>query len=276
MDAAISTSEAVEGNGVTKRSTLARIAPLFILAAALAAFFALGGPKYLSFETLLKSRASLDEFTRANLPFALAVYILFYAAAVAGSIPGALLLTITGGFMFGGWLGGSAAVLAATVGATCLFLIARFVFASGAQRRTGAWLDKMRAGFREDAASYMLFLRLVPIFPFWLVNLAPALLGVPLSTFMWTTLLGVIPGTFAYALAGAGLDSLVAAQKQAFDACVSAGGAACKFDLSPGNLVTKELIIAFAAIGIVALVPVAIKKMRPRRTASPSTSGIQE
>jgi uncharacterized membrane protein YdjX (TVP38/TMEM64 family) len=275
MDAAISTSEAVKDKGVTKRSTLVRVVPLFLLGAALAAFFVLGGPQYLSFETLLKSRASLDEFTRANLPFALAVYVLVYAAAVASSIPGALLLTITGGFMFGGWLGGAAAVVAATIGATCLFLIARFVFASVAQRRTGAWLDKMRAGFREDAASYMLFLRLVPIFPFWLVNLAPALLGVPLATFMWTTLLGVIPGTFAYALAGAGLDSLVAAQKQAFDACVSAGGSACKFDLSPGSLVTKELILAFAAIGIVALTPVVLKKMRAQRTTSPS-SGIHE
>jgi len=276
MDAAVPTSAAVEDKGVTKRSALARVVPLVVLAAALVAFFALGGPKYLNFETLLKSRASLDEFTRANLPFALAVYILLYAAAVAASIPGALLLTITGGFMFGGWLGGAAAVVAATVGATCLFLIARFVFAGFAQRRTGAWLDKMRAGFQEDAASYMLFLRLVPIFPFWLVNLAPALLGVPLSTFMWTTLLGVIPGTFAYALAGAGLDSLVVAQKQAFDTCVAAGGAGCKFDLSPGNLVTKELILAFAAIGIVALVPVAIKKFRARRAVSPSTPGIQE
>ncbi len=274
MNAGISPSEAEQARPAG-RSTLLRLLPVGLLLAALAAFFLFGGAKHLNFEALLQSRARLAEYTQANLPVALLIYIACYTAAVALSIPGALLLTITGGFLFGGWIGGAAAVVAATVGATFLFLIARFVLAGAAERRTGAWLAKMRDGFREDAASYMLFLRLVPIFPFWLVNLAPALLGVPLATFIWTTFLGVIPGTFAYALAGAGLDSLVAAQKQAYDACIAAGGAACKFDLSPSKLVTKELVLGFAAIGFAALIPVLLKKWRARRPST-KTHGMQE
>ena len=119
----------------------------------------------------------------------------------------------------------------------------------------------------QDAASYLLFLRLVPAFPFWLVNLAPALLGVPLRTFVWTTAVGIIPGTFAYSFAGAGLDSIAAAQKQAFLACVATGATDCKAHIYLHQLVTKELVLAFAALGVVALIPVVIKRWRARRTA---------
>jgi uncharacterized membrane protein YdjX (TVP38/TMEM64 family) len=226
-----------------RRSVAARLLPALTLVAALVAFFALGGPQLLSFENLLNSRSTLAEFTKSNLALALAIYMACYVVVVALSIPGGLLLTIMGGFLFGGWLGGAAAVLSATLGATCLFLIARF------------------------ALAYMLFLRLTPVFPFWLVNLAPALLGVPLSTFLWTTLAGVIPATFAYALAGAGLDSLISQQKLAFDACLAAGGGAgaCRLDLSPASLVTKELALAFGAIGVAALIPVLAKKWRAKR-----------
>lgn len=253
-----------------RRLFLARLLTALALIVALASFFALGGPQVLSFENLLNSRSTLAEFTQSNLVLALVIYMACYVVVVALSIPGGLLLTIMGGFLFGGWLGGAAAVLSATLGATCLFLIARFALAGAARRRTAVWLDRMRDGFRENAAAYMLFLRLTPVFPFWLVNLAPALLGVPLSTFLWTTLAGVIPATFAYALAGAGLDSLVTQQKLAYDACLAAAGGAgaCRLDLSPASLVTKELALAFAAIGVAALIPVLAKKWRAKRQLS--------
>ncbi|MGL4975055.1 MAG: TVP38/TMEM64 family protein, partial [Bosea sp. (in: a-proteobacteria)] len=119
-------------------------------------------------------------------------------------------------------------------------------------------------GFREDAASYMLFLRLVPVFPFWLVNLAPALAGVPLSTFLWTTLVGIVPGTFAFAFAGAGLDSVVAAQAAARASCLAAGRTDCSAGLDLKALVTPQLLTAFALLGLVALVPVIWRKLKAR------------
>jgi uncharacterized membrane protein YdjX (TVP38/TMEM64 family) len=111
--------------------------------------------------------------------------------------------------------------------------------------------------------SYLLFLRLVPAFPFWLVNLAPALLGVPLRTYVIATFLGIIPGTFAFALTGAGLDSVLLAQQQAYEQCLAqnASSEACTFDLDPAGLLTPELLLAFAALGVVALIPAIVKRV---------------
>jgi uncharacterized membrane protein YdjX (TVP38/TMEM64 family) len=187
---------------------------------------------------------------------------------VAFSLPGALLLTIAGGFLFGGLVGGSVTVFSATAGAALIFLAARSSLGVMLRNRAGPSLAKFREGFERDAASYLLFLRLVPLFPFWLVNLAPALLSVPFKTFVWTTFVGIMPGTFAYSFAGAGLDSVAAAQKQAFDACVASGAKDCKAHIYLNQLVTKEMIIAFAALGFVALIPVLLRRWRARSHAS--------
>ena len=261
-------------SGAAPRALLwPRFLLLGLVCAGLVAFFVLGGASGLTFESILQSRARWAEFTQAHLLWSVLAFMGVYAGAVMLSIPGAVFLTITGGFLFGGWLGASATTIAATTGATGLFLIARGSLGEILGRRSGPWLDRLREGFAEDAASYMLFLRLVPVFPFAVINLAAALLGAPLKTFVWTTFLGIIPATFAYSLAGAGLDSVIAAQKQVYDSCVAAGGAACKLDISPSNLVTRELILAFAAIGTVALIPVAIKKWRARRGEIPANGG---
>ncbi|HSM20028.1 MAG TPA: VTT domain-containing protein, partial [Hyphomicrobiales bacterium] len=172
--------------------------------------------------------------------------------------------TITGGFLFGWIAGGLAVIVASTLGASILFLIAKTALGEPLAERAGPWLGRLRKGFQEDALNYLLFLRLVPAFPFWLVHLAPALLGVPLSTFAIGTFLGIIPGTFTFAFLGAGLDSVIDAQIEANRECLAAGGD-CTFRFDPGALVTKELLIAFAALGIIALIPVMIKKLRARR-----------
>jgi uncharacterized membrane protein YdjX (TVP38/TMEM64 family) len=105
----------------------------------------------------------------------------------------------------------------------------------------------------------------VPVFPFWLVNLAPAVVGVHLTTFVLATALGIIPGTFAYALVGGGLDSVIAAQEAAYHSCIAAGRADCRLDFSMAALVTPQLLAALAALGVVALIPVALRKRRARR-----------
>ena len=244
------------------RPLFVRFLPLILLGAASAALIASGAHHYLSVENLLASRDYLQTRIEAHRLLALAVYALVYIGAVALSLPGALLLTITGGFLFGGLVGGAATSVAATIGATLIFLAARTSLGVFLRNRAGPWLTKLSAGFERDAASYMLFLRLVPVFPFWLVNLAPALLGAPLRTFVWTTFVGILPGTFAYSFAGAGLDSVAAAQKQAFEACLATGALDCKAHIYLNQLVTKELIFAFAALGVVALIPVLLRRWR--------------
>ena len=157
------------------------------------------------------------------------VYIAFYVCVVALSLPGAFILTATAGLLFGWLLGGLVAVVGATLGATVLFLVARSALGEGLTARAGPWLAKLRAGFKEDALSYLLFLRLVPAFPFWFVNIAPAILGVPLKTYVVATFFGIIPATFAFAAAGAGLDSVIMAAKAEYAECVALKVAeACK------------------------------------------------
>ena len=176
--------------------------------AALAAFFLLGGPRWLSLETLQANRERLLGFTERHYAAVLVGAAVVYAAATALSFPGAVVLTLAAGFVFGPWVGTAVVVAGATVGATLAFLGARYLFAEGARRRMGPRLRKLSAGFEEDGFSYMLFLRLVPAFPFWLVNLAPALTSLPTRTFVLATAVGIVPGSFVYCYLGARLSTL--------------------------------------------------------------------
>ncbi len=218
---------------------------------------------YVSLQKLAENRQDLGAWVSGHYPLAILAYTGLYAAVVALSLPVAAPLTLAGGLLFGWLVGGLATVTAATIGAVAVFLLARGALAAPLARRAGPKLEKLRAGFQQDAMSYLLFLRLVPAFPFWLVNLAPALLGVKLRTYIVATVLGIIPGTFAFALTGAGLDSVLAVHEAAYRDCLAKNPApgACSFNLDPASLLTPELLIAFAALGIVALIPAIVKRV---------------
>src|SRR5262249_48846660 len=147
-------------------------------------------------------------FIATHAVSALAAFVGLYVVAVALSIPCALFLTIAGGVLFGAVTGGIAAMIGSTLGATVLFLVARNACGETLIRRAAPLGSKLADGFRADAFSYLLFLRLVPAFPFFLVNIVPAIVGVKLSTFVLATLIGIVPATFAFAFFGSGLDSI--------------------------------------------------------------------
>lgn len=256
----------------TSKNQFWRYVPIVVIAVAIGLIWISGATQYLSFEHLLASRDRLANFIDGNQAISLLLYAAIYIIVVALSVPGALALTIAGGFLFGGWVGGAVTVVAATIGACILFLAARTSFGETLARRCGPWMERLRGGFHEGEVSYMLFLRLVPVFPFWLVNLAPALLGVNFRTFAWTTFVGVMPGTFAYSLAAGSIDAIAGGKKKAFDACIAAGRDNCSLGISPQDLVNTHTILAFAAIGVAALIPVAVKKLRSRRTKTKSAS----
>ncbi|MEO6566621.1 MAG: TVP38/TMEM64 family protein, partial [Casimicrobiaceae bacterium] len=175
-----------------------KIALLVVFVGGIAAFFALGGQHYLTLDTIKSNRDALLQFTRDHFVAALVIAFLIYAGAVAFSLPGGLILSLTTGFVFGRWVGTLLVVAAATVGATIVFLAARYIFADLARRKLGDVGKKINAGFTAGAFNYMLFLRLVPVFPFFLVNLAPAFTSIPLRTYVLATLIGIIPGTFVF------------------------------------------------------------------------------
>jgi uncharacterized membrane protein YdjX (TVP38/TMEM64 family) len=247
---------------------LKRLWPLVLLIAAGVFVFAMGWQKYLSVENLAENREALRSFIDADMVLALLAFIALYTVTVALSLPGGAVLTLAGGLLFGWLVGGIASVIGATVGAVVVFLIAKSALSDLLAAKAGPRLERFREGFQRDAFNYLLFLRLVPIFPFWLVNLAPGLLGVGFTTYLIATILGIIPGTFAYSLAGNGLDSVIEAQQAAHQSCLAKMGAggqeSCPYTLDPGALLTPELIVGLVALGLVALVPVLIKWFRRR------------
>jgi uncharacterized membrane protein YdjX (TVP38/TMEM64 family) len=269
--------------GVTRaRFSPRRLFPLAVIALAAVIVFATGSHRYLSLETLVRNRVALAEFVGTQYWATLVAFVAIYIGVVALSIPGALFLTIGGGILFGWIIGGTAVIIGATTGAIIIFLIVKSLgpqllaalWAILMRRATGSFArflsatqrrgEALAEGFRADAFSYLLFLRLVPIFPFWLVNLVPALAGVRLATFAVATALGIIPATFAFAFVGAGLDSVIVAQEAAYRACMAAGKADCRLDFDLKSALTPELLGAFVALGIVALVPVVVKRLRAR------------
>lgn len=237
--------------------------PLGILVAVAAAAWIAGVDGYLSFESLIAHREALAVLVADNRVVAVALFAAGYAAAVAVSLPCGLALTLTGGFLFGPVLGGVASAIGATAGATAVFWVARGSLGESLRAQMGPRLNRLAAGFRRDAFHFLLFLRLVPVAPFCAVNIAPALIGVELKTYVAATALGILPATFAFATVGSGLDSVLAAQAAANRDCLAAADCAARFD--PGAVVTPGLIAALAALGVVSLIPVGVKAMRRRK-----------
>jgi uncharacterized membrane protein YdjX (TVP38/TMEM64 family) len=263
-------NDSTSAGAASSKFPLRRLIPLIVVVAASALVFAMGWHRQLSFETLVRHHEALKEFIAVHEVAAVAAYIALYIGAVALSIPVGFYLTVTGGILFGAVLGGAAAVVSATVGAICIFLIAKSAVGDYLVRRAGPLAQRLAQGFREDAFSYLLFLRLVPIFPFWIINLVPALVGVRLATFAAATALGVIPATFVFAFLGAGLDSVIAAQQAAYQSCLAAGRSDCRLEFHIDAALTPELLGALAALGVLALVPVVVKRWRAR---SPAPAG---
>lgn len=260
--------ECPEGAACAVRSRLRRFAPVAVVLLAMVAVFASGAHRHLSLETLVRHRMAIDAFMAHHMVAALGAFIAIYIVVVALSIPGALFLTITGGILFGTLIGGAASVTGATIGATLIFLVARSACGENIIRRAGPLACKLAAGFRADAFSYLLFLRLVPAFPFFLVNLVPAVAGVKLRTFTAATAIGIVPATFVFAFFGSGLDSVLAAQEGPYRACLASGRSECPIHFDIGAIVTPQLLAAFAALGALALIPVVIKRLKARHARS--------
>lgn len=185
-----------------------RFLPIGIVALGAAAAFLLAGD-LLGQETLSANRDALLAWRDQNLVLVGAGYVAVYVAAVAFSVPGAIWLTLAGGFLFGAWLSAVLTVFAATAGATLIFLAARTSLGAVLHARAGPWLKRIDDEVRQGEVSFMLVMRLVPVIPFFIANLAPALVEVRLSTFIWTTFVGIAPATVVISSVGAGLGEVL-------------------------------------------------------------------
>ncbi len=239
-----STTKAASG-----RLSPARLVPIALIVAGLAAFFLLGGNKYLSFSMLSEHRETIMTWYTDNKILSIGLFWVVYAVAVAFSLPGAVWLTLVGGFIFGTWGSLIIVVTAATVGSVFIFLAARYACADFFHAKAGPMAHRMEEGFRENALSYLLFLRLVPVFPFWLVNLVPAVLGVPLKTYFIGTLIGIIPGSFVFCSVGNGLGALLEKGEMP--------------DL--GIIFEPPVLVPMIGLAVLSLIPIIHKKIKARK-----------
>lgn len=212
------------------------VALLFL--SALGAFFLSDLKAYLSLESLKTNRDSLLVFTQEHYVPAVAMFILAYILQTAFSLPGATLMTLAGGFLFGSLWGTLYVNIGATTGATLAFLAARYLFHDWVERKFGDRLGPIQEGFAKNAFSYLLTLRLIPLFPFFLVNLLSGLTRVQLSTYVVATAVGIIPGGFVYTFAGRQLGTIN----------------------SLSELASPRLLLAFSFLGLLMLIPVAYRK----------------
>ncbi len=234
-----------------KSRHLGRMLPAAVLVAGLVLFFVLDLDRYFDLEMLQEHRNWLMDRVDEFGLLAILLYTLLYMAMTAFSIPLGGVLTIAAGFFFGTLVAASCAVIGGTLGAIIVFLAARTAVGELLRAKAGSALERMEAGFRENAFNYLLMLRLIPIFPFWLINLVPAFLGMPLRSYAIATFVGVIPGAMVFASLGNGLGAIL-----------DAGG-----ELDLGILLKPAVLFPLLALAVLALLPVAYKKIKGRRAA---------
>ncbi len=228
--------------------SLRRCVPLAALGLAGVLFIVLGGRRYLTFAALSENRDFLVTLVANGGVLAAAGFVMIYAVLTALSVPGAMLLTLAAGFLFGPWLGTLYALVGATLGASVVFLAARSGL-YGLATRAGPRGQRLEAGFRADAFNYLLVLRLIPIFPFWLVNLVAGLAGMRLTAYIAATFFGMIPGAFVYASLGNGIGALIAAGQHP----------------DPYMIFRPSILLPIVGLAALALLPVFYKRWRGRR-----------
>jgi len=228
-----------------------RLVPVVVLLLGLALFLLFGLERHLSFEALSRNHADLTAWVVRNRVLAELAFVACYALVIAFSLPVAILLTPLGGFLFGTWLGAVLSVIGATLGSIAVFLAARTAFHDLFHARAGAALARLEKGFQENDFSYLLFLRLVPVFPFWLVNIVPGLLGMRLDRYALATALGIIPAAIVYAGLGAGFGTL-------FD----------KGEMPDFRIIFEWQILGpLLGLAVLSLIPVLYARLRARRTS---------
>lgn len=217
-----------------------KVTLLLIIAAAMAVFYYLDLGRYLTLEALKANRDNLLQYYASHRPAFIAGYIVVYTVQTALSLPGATILTLAGGAVFGALMGTLWVNVGATLGAVGAFILARTLLRDWVVRTFGSRMEAVDRGIAQSGLSYLLFLRLVPLLPFFLVNLACGVTGLPLRTYILGTMVGILPGSFVYANAGASLASIE----------------------RMGDIASPRVLAAFALLGVFALIPALYKRFR--------------
>ncbi|AJC48633.1 TVP38/TMEM64 family protein [Allofrancisella guangzhouensis] len=223
-----------------------RYLPIIILIVGLVLFFAFGGQKYLTLAMIKQRYNSLLVWTHTHFWLSSLIFIVTYIIIVAFSVPGATVMTLLGGFLFGLFPGVVWVILGATIGSCLIFLAVKTAFGESLKTKASGSIEKLRNGFEDNAFNYLLTLRLIPIFPFFAINIACGALGIRLSTFFWATLIGIIPGSLIYTWVGTGLGFALQQDKE----------------LNMSVIFELQFILPIIGLAILSLVPVIYRKIK--------------
>ncbi|HEV8539793.1 MAG TPA: TVP38/TMEM64 family protein [Nitrospiraceae bacterium] len=221
-----------------------RVIIAVLLAAAIGAFFYFDIHHYLSLESLKANRDRLLAFAEERYTTAVVIFVVSYCLFVATNLPGAVFFTLAGGMLFGAVLGTVYVNIAATSGSTLAFLASRYLLHDWVERKFGGWLGPFQEGFKQNAFTYLLTIRLIPIFPFFIVNVLCGLTRISLGTFVAATAIGIIPGTFVYAYAGQQLGRINSLQE----------------------IASPRVLLAFTLLGLLALAPLLYRRFTVKRS----------
>jgi len=230
-----------------KKTSTGKWMLLALIALGLASFFFFDLGQYFTLQALKENKDALQAYTKSHYGLTALAFIGLYCLQTALSLPGATILTLAGGFLFGTWMGGFFVNIGATSGAVLAFMAARYLLREAIEKKFGKRLGSIQKGFESNGFNYLLTLRLIPLFPFFLVNLASGLTRIRLSSYALATAIGILPGSLVYSNAGAQLGQIE----------------------SLSDIASPGVIGAFVLLGLLALVPVLYNKMKKPGPAKP-------
>jgi uncharacterized membrane protein YdjX (TVP38/TMEM64 family) len=230
----------VSGSTAAEKFPIGKALLFVLLVSGVGAFVYFDLGRYLSLDALKANRDRLLVFTDDHYAAAVGVFIALYCVVTGLSLPGAVIMTLAGGFLFGSLLGTLYVNVGATSGATIAFLVSRYLLRDWVERSLGDKLQPIQEGFAKNAFSYLMTLRLIPLFPFFLVNLVSGLTRMRAGTYIAATALGILPGSFVYANAGRQLGSIN----------------------SLNEIASPNVLLAFTLLGLLALAPLIYKRIR--------------
>lgn len=232
-----------------KKRFAGKLMLLGLLALGIAFFFYFDLGQYVTLSALKENKEALQTYTEAHFGLTAFLFIALYCFQTTLSLPGATILTLAGGFLFGTWMGGFLVNIGATSGAALAFMAARYLLRDAIEQKFGKKLESIQEGFKSNGFNYLLMLRLIPLFPFFLVNLASGLTRIRLSTYVIATAIGILPGSLVYSNAGAQLGKIQ----------------------SLNDIASPGVIGAFVLLGLLALVPVFYNKLKKSSKSKPQT-----
>lgn len=259
----------------SRRALLLRYAPLAVFLVAAAVFFGFGLHRYISVESALRHSEALDRLVEAQPLAAYAIYVAVYSAAIVFAVPGAVIFTMFGGFLFGALFGALGGILGSTLGGMITVLIGSASVGASLQHAALPRFQKFAQGFRNGAFGYIVLLRLIPVVPYIAINVAAGLFRVPLKAFVTATMIGIAPIAFCFGIIGSGLDQGIEKQLAAFRACEAAGGTDCRIEFDMMHFLSRELLIGLALLIALASLPIVFRKRIARLRRTPREESVK-